>query len=167
MIYEYYRDGVRVDRVQPKPDGYDDTRIGLAVMEREASGARDGWYRDGEYRQAQAAAAQVTASTVAEVLDDVGDDPAKALAALRAEMANDKPRKSLVAKLQALAEPLLVDADADDYDATDEPVLDELLVQRGLPTDGNKAEKVMRLRAHDMEQAAAESVTATATEGES
>lgn len=49
-IYEKWVNGVRVSREQPKPDGYDDTRIRLAIMEREQAGGLDGWYRDGEYR---------------------------------------------------------------------------------------------------------------------
>lgn len=155
MIYEYYRNGERVERVQPKPDGYDDTRIGLAVMERQQSGDRDGWYREGEWAAAEAERAAVQDRTVAEVLADVGEDPAAALTALRAEMARDKPRKSLVARLQAIAEPeLSVETEVDDYDVLDEPELDELLIYRGLPTDGNRAEKIMRLRAHDMERSA-------------
>jgi hypothetical protein len=41
--------------------------------------------------------------SVQDVLDSVGDDPAKAQAALDAESASDKPRKSLVSKLEEIA----------------------------------------------------------------
>lgn len=153
-IYERYENGRLVpgSRQEPAPGRYDETRLGLLVLERRESGAVDGWYEDGEYAQVQARRAAVAAGTVTEVLAEVGDDPQRALAALRAETARDKPRKSLVAKLQEVAEPALaVDADSPDYDAMSEPQLDELLVQRGQSTSGNAAEKVMRLRAHDME----------------
>jgi hypothetical protein len=47
--------------------------------------------------------ADMSASTVAKVLESVGDDPAKAAAALSAEQAKgDKARKSLIDKLEAL-----------------------------------------------------------------
>jgi hypothetical protein len=47
--------------------------------------------------------ADLSASTVAKVLESVGDDPARAEAALAAEQAKgDKARKSLIDKLQAL-----------------------------------------------------------------
>lgn len=41
--------------------------------------------------------------TADEVLERVGDDPAKAQAALDAENASDKPRKTLVEKLSTIA----------------------------------------------------------------
>jgi hypothetical protein len=47
--------------------------------------------------------ADLSASTVAKVLESVGDDPARAEAALAAEQAKgDKARKSLIDKLEAL-----------------------------------------------------------------
>jgi hypothetical protein len=47
--------------------------------------------------------ADMSASTVAKVLESVGDDPARAEAALAAEQAKgDKARKSLIDKLEAL-----------------------------------------------------------------
>ena len=46
--------------------------------------------------------ADMTASTVAKVLDIVGDDPERAGAALAAEQLQDKPRKSLIDKLEAI-----------------------------------------------------------------
>lgn len=42
-------------------------------------------------------------ATVQEILDTVGDDPAKAQAALDAEQASPTPRKSLVSKLEKIA----------------------------------------------------------------
>jgi hypothetical protein len=54
VIYECYRDGRRIDRVQPVQGDYDDTRIGVAVIERRESEARDGWYVDGEWQRAEA-----------------------------------------------------------------------------------------------------------------
>lgn len=41
--------------------------------------------------------------TVDEILADVGDDPEKARLALEAEQGQEKPRKSLVAKLEKVA----------------------------------------------------------------
>jgi hypothetical protein len=41
--------------------------------------------------------------TAAEILADVGDDADKARLALEAEQASDKPRKTLVAKLESVA----------------------------------------------------------------
>lgn len=46
-----------------------------------------------------------SAGNVQDVLDQVGDDPEKARAALDAEQASDKPRVTLVAKLEAIAGP--------------------------------------------------------------
>jgi hypothetical protein len=43
--------------------------------------------------------------TVDEILADVGEDQTKAAAALEAENAKSKPRKTLVAKLEAIANP--------------------------------------------------------------
>jgi hypothetical protein len=49
------------------------------------------------------AEADLSASTVAKVLESVGDDPARAEAALAAEQAKgDKARKSLIDKLEAI-----------------------------------------------------------------
>lgn len=48
--------------------------------------------------------AQVPDGTVHEILDWVGDDPARAQAALEAEQAKDTPRISLVEPLQALSD---------------------------------------------------------------
>lgn len=42
-------------------------------------------------------------ATIGEILDQVGEDPDLASAALAAEQASPSPRKSLVAKLEALA----------------------------------------------------------------
>ena len=53
------------------------------------------------------------APTVAEILADVGDDPAKATAALTAEQATDKPRRKLV---DALTD--IVSAPAEDPEPT-------------------------------------------------
>jgi hypothetical protein len=47
--YEYYRDGHLVERVQLEPGGLEDTRVGCAVLEREKTGAVDGWYSAGTY----------------------------------------------------------------------------------------------------------------------
>lgn len=106
MIYEYYRDGRLVERQEPLDQDGDagETRIQLAILEREQRDERDGWYRDGEWARLQAAAAAVQDSTVPEVLDEVGDDPAKARAALEAEQASGKPRKTLTTKLAQRAE---------------------------------------------------------------
>lgn len=60
-----------------------------------------------EYAQAAAEAAApdvVEDHTVAEVLAEVGDDSVKAQAALDAEQAAEKPRKSLVAALSKVVE---------------------------------------------------------------
>ena len=46
--------------------------------------------------------ADMTAATVAKVLDSVGDDPERAAAALAAEQLRDKPRKSLIDRLEAI-----------------------------------------------------------------
>ena len=46
--------------------------------------------------------ADMTAATVAKVLDAVGDDPERAAAALVAEQLRDKPRKSLIDRLEAI-----------------------------------------------------------------
>lgn len=155
MIYEYYRDGRLVERQEPLDQDGDagETRIQLEVLARRESGAMDGWYEDGEWAAAEAQRAAVRGRTIAEVLDDVGDDPDKALAALRAELAQPKPRKGLVEPLQRIAEPVLAEAESadNDYDRLAEPVLNQLLAERGLPTGGNPAEKIMRLRAYDME----------------
>lgn len=43
--------------------------------------------------------------TVEFILNEVGDDPEKAKAALEAEQAEDKPRSTLVEKLEAIANP--------------------------------------------------------------
>lgn len=51
----------------------------------------------------------VPGSTAAEILEWVGDDPARAQAALDAEQAREKPRVTLVGKL----EPLAAKADGD------------------------------------------------------
>jgi hypothetical protein len=46
--------------------------------------------------------ADLSASTVADVLASVGDDPERAAAALASEQLRDRPRKSLVEKLAAI-----------------------------------------------------------------
>jgi hypothetical protein len=46
-----------------------------------------------------------TAQTVPQVLAEVGDDPVKAAAALEAEQATNKPRKSLVEGLSSITAP--------------------------------------------------------------
>ena len=51
--YEKYEGGRLVDAVIPEPGKYDDTRVGLLVLERQESGARDGWYLDGEWATAE------------------------------------------------------------------------------------------------------------------
>lgn len=55
-IYERYEDGHPVpgSRQLPEPGMYDDTRLGLLVLERRESGERDGWYLDGEWADAEA-----------------------------------------------------------------------------------------------------------------
>ena len=50
-------------------------------------------------------AESATELTVGDVLAAVGDDPALAIAALDAENTREKPRKSLVSKLEAIANP--------------------------------------------------------------
>lgn len=59
------------------------------------------------------------AGSVDDVLARVGDDPAKASAALTAERARSKPRKTLVSALEAIAG--MDDTPAPDADATTEP----------------------------------------------
>lgn len=54
--------------------------------------------------EAEAVAEDVEDHTIKEVLDEVGDDPVKAQAALDAENATEKPRKTLVAALTKVAE---------------------------------------------------------------
>lgn len=53
---------------------------------------------------ADALAGEVDDHTVKEVLDEVGDDPVKAQAALDAEQGTEKPRKSLIAALNKVLE---------------------------------------------------------------
>jgi hypothetical protein len=55
-IYERYENGHPVpgSRQLPEPGMYDDTRLGLLVLERRESGERDGWYVDGEWAEAEA-----------------------------------------------------------------------------------------------------------------
>lgn len=43
----------------PEPGMYDDTRLGLLVLERRESGERDGWYEDGEWDAVEAARAEL------------------------------------------------------------------------------------------------------------
>lgn len=107
--YEYYSGGRLVERVQPVPGEYEDTRLGTARLARIESGDRDGWYHAGEWSEAEAQRAAVADRTAAEVLADVGEDPARALVALQIELKRPKPRRSLVGRLQALAGPLLDD----------------------------------------------------------
>ena len=99
MIYEHYRAGQLVERVQPEPGKYDDTRIGLERLERIGTGERDGWYAAGEWAAAEAERQAVQDSTVDEVLAEVGDDPVKAAEALAAERASAKPRTTLTTEL--------------------------------------------------------------------
>lgn len=78
-IYELYRSGHRVERVQPVPGDYDDTRIGVAVLERRTSDARDGWYEAGEWATAEAtrsaAEAAAAASAARRQAEQVGGAP--------------------------------------------------------------------------------------------
>lgn len=52
--------------------------------------------------------------TVPEVLENVGDDPEKAAEALEAEQSEEEPRKTLVEKLEPLAEEAVPDGNADE-----------------------------------------------------
>jgi len=56
-----------------------------------------------ELRRADAPATAANAGTAAEVLAWVGDDPEYAAAALETERNADKPRKTLISKLEAIA----------------------------------------------------------------
>lgn len=49
-----------------------------------------------------APASPTSTGTVDEILGDVGDDSERASAALSAELARDKPRSTLVSKLEAI-----------------------------------------------------------------
>lgn len=73
MIYEYYRDGRLVERQEPldQPGDAGETRIQLAILDREESGELDGWYREGEYGQVAASADEYEAMTVAELRKDL------------------------------------------------------------------------------------------------
>lgn len=73
------------------PEGHNDERCKQLVKE-------------GFLEVVDASADSGKPSTVDEILDAVGDDPAKAAAALEEENAAKKPRKSLVEKLQAVVD---------------------------------------------------------------
>jgi hypothetical protein len=98
--YEYWVGGKLVERQQVLSDeseggsSYDDTRIGLLILERERTGVLDGWYREGEYQPYQEVTDELGAMTVEDLRDALRD--------------------------------------------------------RGLPTAGNKADPIMRLRASEM-----------------
>jgi hypothetical protein len=52
VIYEYYRSGACIERVEPSDlASLEATRIQVAVLERGESGALDGWYEAGTYHQ--------------------------------------------------------------------------------------------------------------------
>jgi hypothetical protein len=55
-----------------------------------------------EEKAAEKVATTTAGGTVKDVLAEVGDDAEKATAALEAEQASEKPRKSLVEKLEAI-----------------------------------------------------------------
>lgn len=100
-VYEHWVGGHRVERVIPKSGGHDDIHVyGARVLQRQESGAVDGWYVDDEWEQLQADRARVADGKVPEVLDAVGDDPVKARAALLAEQSSASPRSTLIAGLQ-------------------------------------------------------------------
>lgn len=102
-IYEKYAGGRLVERVLPEPGMFDDTRLGLLVLDRREAGEVDGWYLDGEYQQVRAALAEAAEGTVKEILAEVGEDRERAGAALVAELASAKPRATLVSRLRAIA----------------------------------------------------------------
>ncbi|GFH34295.1 hypothetical protein [Streptomyces pacificus] len=64
----------------------------------------DGEPENGSKSSDQPPASLEDASTAAEVLDWVGDDPDRAAEALEAEEAADKPRSTLVKQLKKIAE---------------------------------------------------------------
>lgn len=75
---------------QPVPDGLDADHVNQLIAE--------GMITDGDQPAGD------EPGTVEEVLAAVGDDPAKAAAALDAEKASAKPRKTLVDKLTGIVE---------------------------------------------------------------
>lgn len=66
MIYEKYVDGRLVERVRPLPGKYDDTRLGVARLERQQAGERNGWYEAGEWPSAEAAREAESTTTAAD-----------------------------------------------------------------------------------------------------
>lgn len=77
------------------PDGYNDERCKEL--------AEDGMLE--KVKATAAASSDPAPDTVEAILAEVGDDQAKAAAALEAENAKDKPRSTLVSKLEAIANP--------------------------------------------------------------